>query len=520
VRRFGTGDPRTIFRHEKFILSTGPAVKTSVLQRRRTAVRYDQREPVLRSTRPFVPLTVGGSSGLSGGHDFARVAVSSPSVQAGAPIQRVLNVNSANVPQDIRKALRKSTRNFNNYGQANLNTQHALHQQFAMLDAIERRVNTHLRDNSASVTDTQRQELFGLLAQTQQHHEGLTQRNVAAGNDLWIRNASQLGGPERQRRQNLWRSLTTGAGNVKTVTRSNAFRNQVHSGFAQLLQGQHGTDMLADLNRAGQQGEAQGAARHVVISDNHADDLRDLYAHHRVNNSPDSWAEAHAGAAGPGGSQVQIQEGGPPATLGEHESDPTGRAIFAPRYITLGHELGHARHIMQGTLRANQWYGPEPELAGQARERKLWTNPEEYVNITTEENPLRAEHDLPQRKYHGTINATNARNAEHDLRSRFEALHASVPAQHQRAINPHFGQVNAVLNRTDFGNAGHIATATTHLDQLSNNLPGMIRAERWKSFKAGVSSALTPTRGKVAALATGAVGLAGLGLAWWNRQNG
>jgi hypothetical protein len=445
---------------------------------------------------------------------------SAPAVAAGEPIQRVLNVDRNRLPAALRDSLAGSTASFNDYGDRNRNSQKALHAQFRMLDGIERAVHHHLRDNSATTSDQERQELFGLLRQTQTHHVDLTARTVRHGRSLWLRDG--ISKKESKKARALWRSLVGGTGNVSIQTANAGFRSQTLSGFAHLLQGAHGRGLLGELN----QPQGGNADRAVVISDDHAGN----YTPHGKTADPGSWAAPIADvrhnqdlhtvrAHGPNtgtGSFVQIASA-PPATLDEHESDAHGRAIFAPDFITLGHELGHARHNLRGTTERTGWFDGHP-LQGQELERRLWTNPEEHANIQGEENPIRAEHEMPQRQHHATIGSGRATRHRFGFQADLDRLWATVPARHRGALGrASFGPLHRAVDQTDLSQPHLAQGLRTQVDQLGRDLPGTLWRKDFELAGSTIRAALKPTKKK-------ALGLAGLGLlgglAWWNRSQG
>jgi len=461
-----------------------------------------------------------------------KTPAASPAAELGVqdqPIQRVLNVDRNRLPAALRNTLAGATANFNGYRDRGRNTQRALHDQFRMLDGIESAVHRHLRDNSAQTTDQERQELFALLGQTQTHHVDLTDRTVRHGRQLWLRDG--IGKKEQKRTRALWRSLVGGTGNVSIQTANPAFRSRTLSGFAHLLQGAHGRGLLRELNAP--QGNPDRA---VVISDDHAGS----YAPHGKTADPGSWAapiadvrhnrddhtvRAHGANAGTG-SFVQIATP-PPATLDEHEPDAHGRAIFAPDFITLGHELGHARHNLRGITERTGWFDGHP-LQGQELERRLWTNPEEYANIRGEENPIRAEHGMAERQHHATIASGRATRHRFRLESDVNRLWATVPARHRGALGrASFGPLSRAVEQTDLSQPHLAQGLRTQVDQLGRDLPRTLWRKDFElagstiraaiPSRAAVRAALRPTRKK-------ALGLAGLGvlggLYWWNRSQG
>lgn len=445
----------------------------------------------------------------------AAAAPRAPSAAAAVaqPIQLALDVDLERVPAALRRRLGKSIQRFNRNPSANRNTREALHGQFGMVDSIERMVNNHLRDHSDEVTDGERRELFGLLRQTQEHHVDLVGRNLRHGHDLWLRD-SLMSRNERQRTQALWRSLVQGRGNLKIETADPAFRTRTLAGFAHLLQGSHGRGLLGELNR----NQGGNPERRVIVSDDHSQRFGAV----GKNADPGSWAEgiAHvlrnedlhtrlADRANRGtGSLVQIS-GDAPGDLADHESDVDGKPLFAPGFITLGHELGHARHNLRGTAGRSAWFDGDP-LAGQELDRKLWSNPEELANITGEENAIRREHGLPERQFHATIRSATATRHRHDLDTRIQNLFDTVPAEHRRTLGQRsFGPLNRDLQNTDLSVPDNARALTERVDRLQRELPGAIWREQ---MKASFWSAVKPTKKKLLGLA----GTALLGGLWWS----
>jgi hypothetical protein len=87
--------------------------------------------------------------------------------------------------------------------------------------------------------------------------------------------------------------------------------------------------------------------------------------------------------------------------------------IPQPSFITLGHELGHVGHFMDGSVLKHQSLQSdlEPAVAGGA-DMAPWEDLEEMGNILNAENDLRAAHGLKPRHGHG--------NQEHSQKARVE----------------------------------------------------------------------------------------------------
>ena len=82
--------------------------------------------------------------------------------------------------------------------------------------------------------------------------------------------------------------------------------------------------------------------------------------------------------------------------------------MITPEFVTIAHELGHARRIRKGaTLKVSPSLG---DLGvPQGVEEDLWRRPEEFLNIKGTENAVRQDHGISARKYH----SGNVQNVRH-----------------------------------------------------------------------------------------------------------
>jgi hypothetical protein len=101
-----------------------------------------------------------------------------------------------------------------------------------------------------------------------------------------------------------------------------------------------------------------------------------------------------------------------------------------PFFITLGHELGHAYHNLTGQI-CDAFILPTGYPAEFA-EQSLWSTPEEYQNITKNENPLRAKHGLPLRKYHRDYAAVCRVRRLKQLKERMEQVDQQIAALQEK----------------------------------------------------------------------------------------
>lgn len=413
-------------------------------------------------------------------------------------IQRVIAFNKRNLPNGTKNFIRTKINEINNYNKRNRNTRVALHAQFKMIHDLENRINTFLTANATTISDVERSELFGILGQTETLHIALSGRLAAHGHDMWLGDTNLSPKTQRQT-QALWHSLRTNSGNMK-VEGSTAFKKQAMSGYINMLRGNHGRGMLKEMNKP------QPTVDHnVIISDNHLANY--ALAGKAGQHDTGSWASSIGNIRhdnqdaenGTGtGSFVQIHNSHAPATKGEHESGIHNEPIFAPKFITLAHELGHARHNLRGKTKENAWYGVHPQnpLHGHNDEQGKWSNPEEYENITHEENPVRQEHNMPKRKYHATIDSARATSNRINMSAQLDHIYAMVPAVPpylRTYIGPaYFAPLNARINNTDLSIIPLAHQLQQDINSLQNNIQRTITLAKVRYY----ASYLKPTRKK------------------------
>jgi len=434
-------------------------------------------------------------------------------------IQRAIAYNAPQVPAGLAPALTPAMTAYNVYAAAHLadNTEASLHEEFRLLDVAERTINLYLRNNGGRVSNAQRLYLFGLLSGAEADHLALVRRTQQHGRRLWLRNEGGLGAGEAVRRRGIWGSLTANAGNVQ-VQGGAAFQTEVHAGFARLLQGAHGTQLLGDLNAN------RGAAdQEIHIAENHAA----TYAHHRQAHDPTAsfaapmglitrlagQATAHLqGAAAPGAGTGSFVQLAPPRVLHgleDHMADTGMRALHMPRFVTLGHELGHARRMRTGTALDHGWGAAHPVT--DPVERGSWGEPEEYANIRGQENAIRNEHQMPNRMYHTTLGgARAARNqvaVDAGIRNLDGWLHSLRGYLTLRQRDAYADAIMTV--RVDFTRAGASDAVTAVMLRRIATLRSELRWHYAASVGHSVRSALTPTRNKL--LVLGGLAVAGIG---------
>jgi hypothetical protein len=419
-----------------------------------------------------------GAAAARLGHDIAKLPVRDPhggSAKAGTPIQRALDTSrlreagTGGQIGKLAKHLARGAAEFNELEASGAERQEQLHGQFAALHAVETRANAHLRDQRAGVAPEDRAALFDLLHQVDEHRTRLTARTLESGADLWL--PQEVEGEDRQHAQDLWRSIAGGHGNLQVESATPGFREEALSSVGKLLQTPHGRGLLAELD-APQQKEL----RQVVVSEDFTKRFASLP---EATHEEGSWAQPISKAHGLGnlhedpkagtGSYVRIA-GDRPGTLEEHEMGVEEEPIFAPRFITLGHELGHARHQLRGVSK-NPVTGEPPSL-----DRLLWTEPEEKENITVEENRLREEHGLAQRQYHVSISAARAHRARFPLNQKLSELTESVPEELRGHLSDELEAGDLSWDIDHFDAADEQAAARLHdrLQALEKRIPGWL----------------------------------------------
>lgn len=279
-----------------------------------------------------------------------------------------------------------------------------IHDLFSQHYKVETGANQIL---NGDIPQALREVLLKLLKKLETDHYTLTQKLVQNNGELWTR--PSLGEERSKEAKKLWKQLInkrSKQNNIKILTKNKKFRNETHSHFARLLQGPVGIKLLSELNAPQEDKE-----RRITVSDNFFENLPTL----GFDNDKDSSAipvarqlrderlhellpnkKKNVGT----GSYVQVNDD-IIKSYGDYRSGIKGEAIHTPKFIDLGHELGHAHAQLTGTS-LSQHAIPPTDYDGDT-EDVLWTNDEEKRNITEVENPLRNEHGIAPRKYHKNI---------------------------------------------------------------------------------------------------------------------
>ena len=480
------------------------------------------------------------------GHSLDRLIAPSPT--AAPPIQRKLaaeGLEEQGIDPQVLSGLLKSIHAFNE-GESSeeKDPQTQIHGQIARLDAIEREANGWLRAEKGSVPPEARQAIFGLLRQTEEQHTELIHQTVQGGHDLWL--PDSVDKEEQAPTQELWRSLVTGSGNVKIRSKDQDFQKQVHGSFAKLLEGKKGRKLLSDLDAPQKDEERQ------IILDRDFSDKEHLFAKTDAQKQPEgSYSEPiarlehqkkqhellpHNQPNVGTGSYVRLEDEPIASDQDELQVGEGNEPIHAPRYITLGHELGHARRALRGKNRPEFWEDQSPTNA-------LWRSPEEKTNISQTENDLRDEHDLPRRQFHTTVGAARAEMTRKELNAEVDKItkvYKSAPSEIQDDLFEQLGlgELATAIDSGDMADSEKVAEIREKLSQTEKALPELIeklsnqprekkpqRVRKSPQASPPQQEGLLGRAGRFIGdnwkpLLAGGIGLAATGYALWKRSQG
>ncbi len=184
----------------------------------------------------------------------------------------------------------------------------------------------------------------------------------------------------------------------------------------------------------------------------------------------------------------------------EHHSarfvDSNRDEIPTPNFITLGHELGHAAHMIRGVALGNQGVSDYllPKMGEGAQAVANWSHMEEYGNIHAAENSLRAAYGLRPR--FGHINqATVQKSRLLPIVNELYTLKALRPGDPPGPVSVQTAAANTALGGLQIGQARTaIAAAVT---SFSSNLASWFPAFTVNE-NAAIVAALQPVPAHVA----------------------
>lgn len=377
-----------------------------------------------------------------------------------APIQGNFHAPPADMGQRVQ-ALRQTLADADNSTRANGDwygdQQQHMHE-------LEGHIHTWFRDHGHLATEDQRQQMAAHLNMLEDHGTDLMGVQLTHNHPLWL--PAGIPGKEAARANQIWDSVRNNQGNLQVSTKKPDFHRNTMAGIAKLLQGQHGRNMLDELNKA-PEGKEIPEPR-VLINDDWSDvpvfgkdQPEGSYATPIGIDTDDSKNRKGMG------SYVRIVTTDRTMLSGEEET-----SIPSPTYVGLAHELGHALHNLRGV---NDQQKEEEFNSLSLLDFNLWDcNKEEYTNITDNENPIRMEHNLPTRKYYFPPLQLAVTKQDRKFINKFnEGYKGKDPAPDWIVRgNPNFGAVPGHLNQrfdpTDPSTYQHASFfydyATRHID--------------------------------------------------------
>lgn len=324
-------------------------------------------------------------------------------------------------------------------------------QRMTALAAIDAECNKWFRGTAVKSLKDQpgAKEMAKLLKKAEQAHEQLVDATKDDANVVPF-DTSKLTATEINDRKAVWRGIVDGTAQV-SVGGSEKFQKKTNAQIAKMLQGKTGYDILNYLSTP--KGVNPGPNDRIVLADKVPNDLKtnqNLMANDRevsyalelddtapkalkqgvpvvgdedpteyptLARTADLQQAIFSGAKGVivngkkyefGGGTGSFVKTVPPHS-GDEDSDTAGHGnteIITPGFVTLAHELGHAVNIRAGAATRDHpelmqalCKAEDPTLTDQ-RIEDLWSNGEEYFNISNVENGMRRDHGLPLRVAH------------------------------------------------------------------------------------------------------------------------
>jgi hypothetical protein len=297
--------------------------------------------------------------------------------------------------------------------------------------------------------------MFKLLDEAQDEHQKLIGEIAETGTEHPI-SAGDAPEAERNRALVIWQALLRNQGNIRITEHPQfkGFRTEALAAFANLLQSQAGRDLVESLQQdptrpggvAGSQAGRRVNIEPVASTGSFAASHQDLHSTHHLLGKKDQNAEVEhpesftqvtsaknlteqwrrlpgttgmllgtgAGSRryefGVGqGSNVAFPVGSRARSHGM-KIDARGNQILSPSFVSLGHELYHAQHNLQGTAFTSEQAATATDkenmrLLAQTSDQDpaeypLYENTEEYLTIAHNENYLREQYGLSLRATH------------------------------------------------------------------------------------------------------------------------
>jgi hypothetical protein len=277
---------------------------------------------------------------------------------------------------------------------------------------------------------------------------------------------------QQQEVRTLWRSLVEGSGAISIDElgrhgQHEGFRLQVLTEFSRLLEGQFGREMVKDIDTSGHKvviqpfhlmnddgdtfkavATEQGAQKLQRLAEQPPREQEQQYPEHILTDMDETGRRQLFNNLKPEPGQLGVKlstandsvyyrfGAGSGATIympsdlqdsSQHMAarlaDDQGNELASPVFITLGHELGHVLHGQRGAQTGAGFQAPG-FFQERTNDEAYHGDAEEYINIEENENALRTEHGLNQRKGHYNIPLRQSQAIQNTL----ESLRAKVPA--------------------------------------------------------------------------------------------
>jgi hypothetical protein len=180
------------------------------------------------------------------------------------------------------------------------------------------------------------------------------------------------------------------------------------AGMAKLMQGSRGRELLGFANEKGTEAKPidiveADVAPDAEPTDNKRSDLKATDKKAGAHLSPTELTRAMLSGereASIGGRHFELNEGTgakirmPQGLKDARAMGKKGQEVLTPKFIALGHEMGHAVKSKAGAKGSSVGFDALPK----GLEKSDWAfNPEEYLNVEGVENPIREEHNIGER---------------------------------------------------------------------------------------------------------------------------
>ena len=166
------------------------------------------------------------------------------------------------------------------------------------------------------------------------------------------------------------------------------------------------------------------------------------------------------------GSGAYVKMSGATGNDGFHMSGKQNNEVLRPKWVTMAHELGHAAKMRGGAMAGSAMGGKDlfEAVEPNASTRGLWTNPEEWINISHIENKVREQSGIHQREYHKPLEIVTKRKRAEKIKKKTEGT-----AKHDQMAPglPSFQALEA---------ARKAAGDTLHDDAVFNGLKDQVAA--------------------------------------------